>query len=486
MKCFSLKNLLSSKKKLFIFAIIISAVVIFHRLGEAYLAGDDCYYSEIAKEMVKTGDYLSPHNGYKVDFHTSKPPMLFWMNALSGKIFGFNSFGMRLPSAVLGFAGMIALFIFVSRYFNPYTAFMSVLILTFTQQYLYHLRSAVTDGPFAVFFMLSLISFWAARAENKNVFYYLSGLFAGLAVMTRQIPGLFIFVVIFAYIFAAKEFNILKKPHFYGGILLSIIVFMPWHILMYQRHGVDFLKQYFGVALMTGIKGYPASYSGNPSLNPWYAYYEILLSNYWPWLPFLVAGYYKVLKNYKNFTEEEKKRFMYMFSWSLTPLAIFQIAKVKQYHYIVPLYAPFAVIAASAIDSFNENIKNKITSWIVILILVLTAAYLFFPIIPKTLDSREFNDTILLVDEVKKTGSDIIALDSGFCHYSSCFWFYADRNTVKNSEEEIIQKIKSGKKFYYVLEKGPFEKISKLAGIEHIKIVKSSEKSVLFTNSGEK
>lgn len=205
------EKLAEFKKYFFIFAIVISGVVIFHRLGETPLAGDDCYYSGVARQMVRTGDYLTTQNAFGPDFHTSKPPMFFWLNAVSGKIFGFNSFGMRFPSALLCFLGVVVLIFFADRYFNAYVAFMSAIILTFTQQYLYHARSAVTDGSFAFFFTLALVCFWIARSENKNGFYYLMGVFAGFAVMTRQIPGLFIFAAIFFYIVASKEYDLLGK-----------------------------------------------------------------------------------------------------------------------------------------------------------------------------------------------------------------------------------------------------------------------------------
>ncbi|MCB4792718.1 MAG: glycosyltransferase family 39 protein [Elusimicrobia bacterium] len=310
------ENVAGNKRVLFVFLTIVSFFVIFHRLNEAYLGGDDCYYSEVSKEMARTGDYLTPKYNYVKDFHTSKPPMLFWMNALSGKVFSFNNFAMRLPSAILGFIGVISLMFFVSKYLNFYTAFVSGLILTFTQQYLYHSRSAVTDGPFSVFFALSLMSFWVAKSRDKWQSYYLMGFFAGLAVMTRQIPGLFILAVIFAYIFLLKEFSILKNIHFYGGIILSFIVFMPWHIAVYLKYGNEFISQYFNVALMTAFKGYPVEYSGNPSLNPWYAYFQILINNYWPWLPFLVIGLYQFVKRFKENKSENNNFIFFVVLWA--------------------------------------------------------------------------------------------------------------------------------------------------------------------------
>lgn len=476
-----MKSILQNTKFLVLFALIVPAVVIFHRLGESPLAGDDCYYSEVSKEMAASGDYLTPRNAGIVDFHTSKPPMLFWMNALSGKLFGFNTAAMRLPSAMLGYLGVVALFFFCRRYFGLETAFLSSIILTFTQQYLYHSRSAVTDGPFAVFFAFSLFAFWAARSEHKAYFYYLFGFFLGLAVMTRQLPGFFIYTVILAYMVLAKDYKALKEKHFYGAILLSFAVILPWHIIMYAKYGMAFIKQYFGVALMTGITGYPESYSSNPSLNPWYAYFEILLSNYQPWLIFVVIGLYRIFRKFGSFEPERKKQLIFALAWCFAPLLVFQAAKVKQYHYIMPLYIPFAIISAYAISDLGEKAKFRITAGLAAIAVCLAAAYIVYPVIPKTLDSREYVENLKLVPELKKTEGDVYILKHGSSYFNNCFWFYADKRSVPCSDSEFAGLFNAPQKRVFAVLK------EDLAGIKSLLakpagILKETEDSVLFTN----
>ncbi|MFH1369248.1 MAG: glycosyltransferase family 39 protein [Elusimicrobiota bacterium] len=471
-----------AKKILFTFALIVAGIMFFHRLNEAPLAGDDTYYSEIAKEMAVTGDFLTPHFGYRVDFHTSKPPVLFWVNAVSGKLFGFNNFAMRFPSAVLCFLGVAALLLFADRYFGRLTAFFSALILVFTQQYLYHARSAVTDGPFAVFFSLMMMSFWIARAEKRVIFYYLSGVFLGLAVMTRQIPGFFALIAVFGYIVLSKEFKILKNWHFWAGMILSAAIILPWHIAMYARHGAAFIDQYLGVALMTGIKGYPVEYSGNPSLNPWYAYFSILLSNYEPWLPFFVAGLAGTALHFKNFDAEKRKKSIFMLCWIFAPFALFQIAKVKQYHYLVPLYIPMAAVCGKVFAGFGERARKTAVLVFISVFSLYSAACIIFPIIPKTLDSREYVDTITMVPEIMKIEGSVETLHRGGMHYLSCFWFYGDKGTVINDESELISKIMSAKKRTFILFKEDYKRIADSVKNRNLNIIISSRDSVLFTN----
>ncbi|MGA2091159.1 MAG: glycosyltransferase family 39 protein [Endomicrobiales bacterium] len=461
-------------KVLYALALIVSGIVIFHRLGEAPLGGDDCYYSQVSKEMARSGDYLTPRNGGMVDFHTSKPPVLYWMNIATGKLFGFTNAAMRLPAAVLGFVGVICCALFVSRYFSPTAGIFSVIILTFTQQYLYHARSAVTDGPFAVFFSLAMIAFWIARAERSAGFYYLFGLCAGLAVMTRQIPGFFIFTAIIVFLLLSKDTMVIRSLHFWGAFLVAGAVILPWHIIMFHRFGYHFLKQYFGVTLMTGISGYPAGYSSSPSLNPWHAYFDILLSNYWPWLPFFVYGVYRFFRQKRN------PLMLFILCWAFVPFAIFQLAKVKQFHYIVPLYVPFAIITASVFDAFSPVAKQRTLKILTGLIVVVAIVYCSYPVIPLTLDSQEFRDTITLVPAARSVAGDINVGEVGFSHYNNCLMFYADKKVIKNSEEQLIDKIRSDVPAVFAVPKELFDKLIRMVNPARIIVLKTSQKSVLF------
>lgn len=473
-------ELIRNKAFLFTFMALVSAVVMFHRLGQSPLGGDDTYYSEVSKEMARTGDYLTTQNAYHPDFSTSKPPMLFWMNALSGKLLTFDTFAMRLPSAMLGFASVMAFMFFVSRYFDYYTGFLSALILTFTQQYMYHARSAVTDGPFAAFFAFTLMAFWIARTEKNNLFYYLMGLFLGMAVMTRQIPGFFTLPVIFLYIVVSKEYSILKNFNFWAGLLLSCLVFVPWHAAMYMKYGESFLKQYFNVTLMTAFKGYPSDYSSTPSLNPWYAYLQILVNNYWPWLPFLAAGVYMNIKKLGSYENEYRLKVIYFLLWAFVPFFIFQLAKVKQYHYIVPLYVPFALISATAFGGFKDETRARVTKWLISVVFFLTLSYAAFPIIPNTLDSREFIDTIKMVPSVKDLDAELYTLKKGGCHYYNCLLFYAGKRTSVISRDEMVKLLNSPAEGYFIVSKADFSALSGAVDTSALSIIQTTQDSVLF------
>ena len=57
-------------------------------------------YALTAKEMVMSGDWLSPQIYH--EYWYDKPIMIYWLIALSYKIFGFSDFAARFPAALFG------------------------------------------------------------------------------------------------------------------------------------------------------------------------------------------------------------------------------------------------------------------------------------------------------------------------------------------------------------------------------------------------
>src|SRR5579862_6624405 len=70
---------------------------------------DEGRYSEIAREMIETGDWTVPHFWYLP--HLDKPPLTYWLVALSMKTFGQNEWAVRLPVALAGISGVWAAFL---------------------------------------------------------------------------------------------------------------------------------------------------------------------------------------------------------------------------------------------------------------------------------------------------------------------------------------------------------------------------------------
>ena len=83
-------------------------------------APDEFRYAEISREMIASGDWLTPHlDGLR---YFEKPVMGYWLNAVSIKLFGENAFAIRFPAAMATALAGLMLFFLVKSFAGGYWA----------------------------------------------------------------------------------------------------------------------------------------------------------------------------------------------------------------------------------------------------------------------------------------------------------------------------------------------------------------------------
>ncbi len=114
----SLNN--SRKKSLFVYLgiVVVAALLLLPFLGSVHLFdSDEVNYAESAREMILTGDYMN----VQIDFEPfpEKPPLFFWLQVVSMKLFGINEFAARFPNFICGIITLIMLYFIGSRTLRP-------------------------------------------------------------------------------------------------------------------------------------------------------------------------------------------------------------------------------------------------------------------------------------------------------------------------------------------------------------------------------
>ncbi|HLX02319.1 MAG TPA: phospholipid carrier-dependent glycosyltransferase, partial [Trinickia sp.] len=111
-----------------LFLILALALVWFVPLGWRHLVpSDEGRYAEMAREMLVTGDWITPrYNGYK---YFEKPPLQTWANALTFAWFGLGEWQARLYTALTGFAGVLLVGYTGARVFNATAGLAAAVIL---------------------------------------------------------------------------------------------------------------------------------------------------------------------------------------------------------------------------------------------------------------------------------------------------------------------------------------------------------------------
>jgi outer membrane protein assembly factor BamB len=335
---------------LFILGILAFSIIFYINLSSGHLwSADEQTYSQWAYHMVKTGDYLTPWAFGDVSFWIVKPPLYMWLVSLSYQAFGVSNVTSRLPSAIFGSLSLILVFYLGKKLYNSYVGFISALVLgTFATFYSFS-KHAMVDVTFTFFIVASVYFFVVSEKTEKPLRYAaLSGVFFGLALMTKQLQALLIPLIIFAFLLASRgSMRFLFKKHFTLFWTTGLMLFSPWLIYMVVSYGEPFWQNYFVYSAFTRtmnpIEGHAGSYL---------FYFNYLISNEYLLailLPFSVGlCIYKAIKGSKADT--------LILTWMTLVLLVFTFAQTKLFWYILPAFPAFAI----AIGNFLYQLIKKI------------------------------------------------------------------------------------------------------------------------------
>ncbi len=208
----------------------------------------------------------------------------------------------------------------------------------------------MTDVAF-VFFILASIYFFVLSEQTKKISRYivLSGLFFGLALLTKQVEALLIPLTIFAYLFVTRRsVRFLFTKHFTAFWGIGLLLLSPWLIYMFLSFGSTFWNWfiiYCGVIrTISPIEGHTGDYL---------FYFNYLINNERVWailLPF-AAGLCVF-----NSVFKQSKVDTLLLAWMGIVLLVFTIAQTKLSWYILPAIPAFAL----AISNLLYQIAKKI------------------------------------------------------------------------------------------------------------------------------
>ncbi|MBE2280060.1 MAG: glycosyltransferase family 39 protein [Ignavibacteriaceae bacterium] len=326
-------------KKIIAGLIIIHSLLFIPFLGTVRLFDwDEINFAECAREMIETGDYLRVYIDYEPFWE--KPPLFFWFQVVSMKIFGVTEFAARLPNALTGIISAVMLFVIGSRFKDNKFGLLWVLAYTGSVLPYFYFRSGIIDPVFNLFMFLSVIYAFSAfkREELKPLKYaVVSGIFSGLAVLVKGpvgllLPGLSIFI--FALLFRRDD---IKKFAFVivTYTLLAILTAFIWFGIEIAKNGTWFVSEFITYQIRLLTTG-DAGFSG-----PVYYHFIVILLGCFPASVLIFSAF-----KYKQELPEKKEFTFLMLILLSVVLIIFSIVKTKIVHYSSLAYYPVTFLAA--------------------------------------------------------------------------------------------------------------------------------------------
>lgn len=335
-----------------ILAIIAFSTIFFINLGKGPLwAADEQTYSQWAYHMVKSGDYVTPYAFGGLAIWIGKPPLYMWLMSLAYQVFGVNNFVTRLWSPIFGALSLVLVYFLAKKLYNGYVGFTSALILGTFDIFYSFAQHAMTDIVFVFFIVASFYFFvLSEKTEKINRYVILSGLFFGLALLTKQVEALLIPLIIFFYLVVTRRsIKFLFKKHFTVFWGIGFLVLSPYLVYMFLSFGSNFW--YWFVVYC----GFQRTISPLESHAGGYLFYFSYLANHetlWAIiLPFAagLCAFNVVVKRLKADT--------LILVWMSIVLLVFTVAQTKLSWYILPALPAFAIAIGSLLYQLSNRIR---------------------------------------------------------------------------------------------------------------------------------
>lgn len=319
-------------------------IMIFFGIGSIPLLDpDEPVYAETAREMLQTGDFLSPR--IYGDFWFDKPPMYYWLVAASQFLFGDNEFAARFPAGVMAGATAVMLYVSVTQLFSERAGFWSAVVLTTCVEFFYMGKAAVTDTTLLFFLTGALLCFLHKKYWLMYVCMALGTVVKGPIALV--FPG----AIIFLYLLFMGQLRELLRLHLLRGLLLYLLLAAPWYYAMYAVHGAEFVETFLGFHNVTRFT--TAEHASRVTF--WY-YFPVLILGFFPWTGLLL---HSVKASVSDSRIDDMRLLLFMHVWWLFVFLFFTVCKTKLVSYILPLFPALAVIVGWNIARMQVKLRHN-------------------------------------------------------------------------------------------------------------------------------
>jgi len=306
---------------------------------------DEGRYAEIPREMVATGNWVTPRlDGLK---YFEKPALQYWATAALYSVVGLSNWSSRLWTVGLGFACLPLIYAWLARLYDRRAAIAAVAILAMSPYFGIIGHLDLLDASFTFWMCATVLTFALAQvaprrsAEERN-WMLVCWAAAALAVLTK---GIVVFVLaggtLIAYCAAERDLRPWRRMHFALGVPLFLALAAPWFVLVSLRNS-DFARFFFVHEHFQRFLTKEAQ-----RVEPWWYFIALLIVGALPWLVTLVRASVDAWRDSDSTAQFKPLKFLLLFS-ALT-LVFFSTSDSKLATYILPMFPPLAAYTGVAV-----------------------------------------------------------------------------------------------------------------------------------------
>ena len=327
---------------------------------------DESRCALIARNMLRSGDWIVPHLGNHVYF--DKPAPFFWLAAGAEKLTGSGELGGRLVAALGGILTVLITYALGCRMFGPAAGLPAGLVLATGGEFLFIARWYRMDMPFEAAMWAAIWWFWRSEDPIRELLFsngvdmrlhgdtirrrggwYGFYIFCAIATLFKGPAGFLLpaMIVGIYLLISGRPRRVFEMFHV-PGILVYLAIAGVWFVTISIRepnYAYEFL-------IRQNLSRFASHTFGSHSF-PGILYIPIVMGGMLPWTIYLPTAVIKYFPRKWRLRAQEPA-VLFLWTAAIVPLVFFSFSRTKLMSYILPVFAPLAVL-----------IGRVITDWVI-------------------------------------------------------------------------------------------------------------------------
>ena len=317
------------------------------------IPSDEGRYAEIAREMLVTGDWVTPrYNGYK---YFEKPPLQIWATATAFNFFGIGEWQARLWTALTGFLTILFIGFTGARIYSARAGWLAAIALASSPMWVIggHINSL--DMGLSAFLVAALCSLLLAQTSQNSSdtrkWMWACWTFMALATLSKGLIGVAIPGMVFiVYSITAWDWKIWGRLHIISGTILFLVITAPWFVLVAQRNP-EFLEFFF---IHEHLQRFTQKAHSRPG--PIYYFIPLLLLGFLPWIAQAPRA---LIQAWRERNRDFSSGWL-LTCWFAIIMGFFSLSQSKLPGYIIPVFPALALLVGQHLDrslGFSNSLR---------------------------------------------------------------------------------------------------------------------------------
>jgi 4-amino-4-deoxy-L-arabinose transferase-like glycosyltransferase len=364
---------------------------------------DEPRFASLARDMVQTGEWLFPRVGG--DLYQDKPPLFFWLLALSYTVFGSFKGWFLIPSFLAAAGVMFLVYDYGRRTVSREAGLAAALLVTCTLQFVLAMRGAQIDPTLCLLTTLSIYSLLRHLLLGDGWRWYLLGGFAaGLGIFTKGVGFLPVLILIPYFLlrgFGWKGLATLDAGR--GGwrwwlapvaMLLAVTLWFVPMLLAVAASGSPEYEAYRDEILFKQTVGrYAAAWH---HVKAWYYFLVEVIPPLWiPWSILL----FWLVPRYKAAFQDRDGRVWLPLGWVVLVVLFFSMSPGKRGIYVLPALPVLAMASMPVLGEVLARRGVRIAGFVLagLFLAASLGGYLFFVLGGEGLEEAVGLEHVLLI-----------------------------------------------------------------------------------------